>query len=202
MYSLISFDKCVHLCNYHLNKDSRNFPQVHVFSPTSPLRSNHYSGFYPQMRVNYCWALSKQNPTIRIPCGWLLSRSALFLSFTHVVYQEFALFHCCAEIVLKWTINVYQTFFIPSQWKEFHVLNFSSVHCDIVPCIQHRPTDSDIKYLLSLTHSQIHPSHPRPELWALMDGLSSPVLIIKAICSGLLSQRDAKSQLQGRASIS
>ena len=35
-----------------------------------------------------------------------------------------------------------------------------------------------------------------------MDGLSSPVLIIKAICSGLLSQRDAKSQLQGRASIS
>ena len=47
MYSLISFDKCVHLCNYHLNKDSRNFPQVHVFSPTSPLRSNHYSGFYP-----------------------------------------------------------------------------------------------------------------------------------------------------------
>ena len=35
-----------------------------------------------------------------------------------------------------------------------------------------------------------------------MDGLSSPVLIIKAICSRLLSQRDAKSQLQGRASIS
>lgn len=21
MYSLISFDKCIHLCNYHLNKD-------------------------------------------------------------------------------------------------------------------------------------------------------------------------------------
>ena len=108
MYSLISFDKCIYLCNYHLNKDRAEFPSSpFLLSRFSPQKQPLFWFLSSQMRVDYCWALSKQNPTIRIPCAWLLSRSALFLSFTHVVYQEFALFHCCAEIVLKRTINVY-----------------------------------------------------------------------------------------------
>lgn len=32
MYSLISFDKCVHLCNYHLNKDRAEFSSKSISS--------------------------------------------------------------------------------------------------------------------------------------------------------------------------
>ena len=69
MYSLISFDKCTHPCNYHLNKDTeQKAPPAHFQSLLLPTQKQPLFWFLsPQISVDYCWALSKQNPTICTP---------------------------------------------------------------------------------------------------------------------------------------